>query len=179
MVGAVPDQQHTPAEPRLTARLRAVLEQVPALVAVLHGPDHVVAFANGRRDIIPSAAPVLGRPLREVLGAVGDQPEATRFTRQLGAVLESGTAVHGWEAPIVLPGTDDPSYWDYAMIPLADPGEVPDSVVVHAVEVTRLVEQRSRAEEAEHRFTTLFESNVIGVTITDAERLLVANDAFL
>ena len=77
-------------------------------------------------------------------------------------------------------GAGAPSYWDVTLIPLREaPGQPPDGVVLHAVEVTRLVEARRRAEEAEHRFTTLTGANVMGVTVTDDERLYEANDAFL
>jgi PAS domain S-box-containing protein len=66
------------------------------------------------------------------------------------------------------------------MIPLRETaGGDPDGVVVHAVEVTRLVAARQRAEEAEHRFTSLSEANVMGITVSDEEQLYEANDAFL
>ncbi|MEA2293337.1 MAG: hypothetical protein QOE86_976 [Solirubrobacteraceae bacterium] len=174
----MPAPGHLPAR-SLSVRLRGALDQVPALVFVLRGPDLVVEFANARRSVLTGDAEIIGRPLRDVLGPFADRPEFVRYGRQLRSVLETGEPVHGLEAAARLPGADAPSYWDYAIIPLGSPGAQPDGVALHAVEVTRLVEARARAIEAEHRFTTLFDANVLGVSISDAEIIFEANDAFL
>jgi PAS domain S-box-containing protein len=175
----VQEPARIPAEAPVSERLITVLDDIPALVAVLRGPDLVVEFANARRDLLVGADEVLGRPLRDLLGPLADRPEFKSYADELRHVLETGETIRGWESPARLPGTEHDSFWDYAMIPLRDPGQPPVGVVVHSVEVTRLVEARSRAEALEHRFTTLFEANVIGVTISRLDQVLEANDAFL
>src|SRR3954471_22194105 len=107
MVGAVPEAGH-PYFAALTDRLRAALDQVPALVMVLRGPELIVEFANARRTVLTGDAEILGRPLRDVLGRAVDRPDLARYGRQLRTVLETGETHHGLEAKALLPGADAP-----------------------------------------------------------------------
>jgi PAS domain S-box-containing protein len=131
----------------LSFRLRAALDEIPALVVVFGGPDLTVLLAN-----------------RELPGGI-DVRE--RYLTELRHVLDTGETVHEQQSPIAA------TSWDVTIVPLRDePGSNPSGVALHAVEVTGLVEAR-------RRFQSLSEANVMGVTITDEQRIHEANDAFL
>ena len=131
----------------LSFRLRAALDEIPALVVVFGGPDLTVRLANRQPP--------------------DDVDVRERYLPALRRVLETGETVHEPESPM---GT---ASWDVTILPLRDEaGADPDGVALHAVDVTRLVEAR-------RRFQSLSDGNVMGVTITDEERILEANDAFL
>ncbi len=169
-----------PAQIPLSSRLRAVLDAVPALVVVFRGADLVVEYANLRHRELLGGPDLVGDTAAEVLGDIAHDPLMAGYLHDLRCVLETGETVSGWEAEAHFPGAPGTTYWDYVMIPLRSAADMPpDAVVLHATDVTRLVETRRAAAVAEHRFTTLFEANVIGVSISDQQTLLEANDAFL
>ncbi|HVL94396.1 MAG TPA: SpoIIE family protein phosphatase [Solirubrobacteraceae bacterium] len=154
-------------------RLRAALAQVPALVALFAAPDLRIelvsaASVEGAGD---AEAALLGRTATDVAAGAAD-PRVAGYAQLLERVLATGESVHRSETPVRLPGAAADSFWDVALVPLRDPAGAVDGVLLHAVEVTRLVEAR-------HRFTTLLGSSAVGVTITGEDELLEANDAFL
>src|SRR4051794_38121885 len=165
----------------MSVRLRAVIDEVPALVAVMLGPELIVQFANRRhRDLTGDGGDVVGRSLVEVFAGADGDPGLRRQLDELLRAVEHGEGAQGLAAPLRFPGLPGETYWDYVIIPLRDAPDVkPIGVALHATEVTRLVEAQGRAAEADRRFTSLFEANVIGVTISDETRIIEANDAFL
>lgn len=165
----------------LTPRLRAALDEIPAFVLVLQGPELVVGLASVRPDSPVKGSAVEGRPVSAVLPRVlADPADAERYLAAIRRVLETGETVHQPESRVVFAGRESPTWWDVVLVALREaPGAPPDGVCVHAVDVTRLVEARRRAEQAEARFTSLTEANVIGVCVADGERWLELNDAFL
>ncbi len=167
--------------PELSSRLRAALHEIPALVVILWGPELDVLVANPRRPGLPQGADAEGLPVERMLGlALADPDDRERYLAALRHVFATGETRHYLESPVVFAGTEETTYWDVTMVPIRDEqGTEPDGVVVHAVDVTRLVAARQRGEEAERRYTSLFEANVVGVSISDEERLYEANDAFL
>ena len=165
----------------MSVRLKTVMDEVPALIVVLAGPELVIVFANQRhRQLIQGEPEVLGHALGDVLEKVGDDPLMRQYEAELRGVMRTGRPVQAFEAPVRLPGIDGETFWDYVVIPLREkPGQPPSGVVLYATDVTRLVKARARATEAERRFTALFDSNVTGVWITDDTHVLEANEAFL
>ena len=168
------------ADAALNPRLRAVLDQIPALVLVMRGEDLVVEVANPRRPGLPQGAGLEGLPAQRMLEAALEDPrDRSRFLATMRQVLATGEPVRELDVPVRFLGTDRTSYWDLMILPLRADAGAAEGVVLFATEVTRLVAARHRAEEAEHRFITLFESDVLAVTIADEERILEANDAYL
>lgn len=164
----------------LTPRLRAVLDQLPALVLVMRGPDLVVEVANPRRPGLPQGAEVVGLTVEQMLRhALVSAVDRERYMAAVRRVLATGEPIRELESRVRFAGDAGPSYWDVVVLPLPGDEGAPEGVVLFATDVTRLVAARERAEQAEYRFTTLFESNVIGVTIVDEARILEANDAYL
>ncbi len=165
----------------LTSRLRAALDEIPAFVCVLSGPDLRVALASPRPGSPVDAASVEGWPAERLLErALSDPGERQRYLDALRRVYETGETLERLETQVSFAGRDTVTWWDLVVVPLREePGAPPDGVCMHAVDVTRLVTARRRAEAAEHRFTTLTEANVIGVCVADGETWLEVNDAWL
>jgi PAS domain S-box-containing protein len=154
-------------------RFFEILDQIPAVLCVLRGPTHVVEFANPLYRALAGDTPLLGRPVAEVF----DQPENRAFVELLDTIHATGEPVRGYAQRGVIRGRE--VFYDFVYLPLrSDTGEV-EGVLVHAVEATAAVGARRAAEEAENRYRTLFDSNVVGVCVTDEERVLEANDAYL
>lgn len=128
------------AAPRTTSapdreRFFAILDELPAVVGVLHGPGHAVAFANPRFVALAGEdGRVLGRPLTELF----DEPEPAMLAL-LDRVRRTGQGATGtgWRGDV--DGRE--VHLDYAFVPL--PGT--DAILVHAVDVTeRQAAERER-----------------------------------
>jgi PAS domain S-box-containing protein len=166
--------------------LDELLDRVPAVIATVRGPDHVVEYANPAFRALAPGEEVLGRPL----GALFPQQENRRFLDLLDRVYATGETAAGeeWRGVVADPDTGGQivRWFDFAFVPLPErcggEHEVRDSggeVMIHAVEVSRLVEARRHAQESQRRLRLLVDANVVGVTISDEERVLEANDAWL
>ena len=165
----------------LTPRLRATLDAIPAFVLVLQGPELEVTFASPRPGSAMAADAVIGWPMERLLArAVRDRADRERQLSAVRRVLETGEPLLQPESRIAFAGRGEVTWWDVAVVPLRpDPDAPPDGVALHAVEVTRLVRARGRAEEAERRYTALLEADMVGVCIADDERWLEVNDTWL
>ncbi len=155
-------------------RFVEILEQIPAVVAVIRGPDLVIEFANPHYRRLVGDRPMVGRPVAEVF----DEPDNRHFVDLLAQVYASGEPFYRQGAAGRGPGGED-VFYDFAYVPLRTPDGAVDGVLVHAVDVTAQVGAVEAAESSELRFRTLADSNIFGVCIADAERMLEANDAFL
>src|SRR5215210_6333298 len=124
--------------PALSPRLRAALDEIPALVLVLHGPELTLVAANARRAGLPRGDAAEGLPAERMLEQVLAEPEArARYLDALRRVLTSGETIHALESAVRFTGSAEPTYWDVTLVPTREaPGEAPDGVVLHAVEVT-------------------------------------------
>lgn len=152
--GSVPAaraEQHTgdtapvPAVDELPAR--DVLDRVPALVALVHGPDHRIAYVNDAYSAAFGARPA-GAPAREAL------PELSELglLPLLDQVLRSGR-------PRTLKSrkaVDGRSY-TFTCTPVAEDGDRDGGVLVFATDVTDHAEaaERLRASERRQRETAV------------------------
>jgi PAS domain S-box-containing protein len=151
-----------------SAALDELLDRVPAVIAVVRGPDHLVEYANPLFLALAACEPVVGRPVGELF----TQPENRPFVDLLDRVYATGEPATGEEWRGVV-GEGVERWFDFAFVPLRN------GVMIHAVEVSRLVAARRHAEESERRFRLLVDANVVGVTISDHEQVLEANDEWL
>jgi PAS domain S-box-containing protein len=149
-----------------------VLDRMPAIVAVFRGPQHVVEYGNPLFRALAPDEPVMGRPIADVF----DRPENRKFIELLDHVYATGLSATGneWRGVTV----EGERFLDFAFVPLRSGTEV-GGVLVHAVDVSRLVAARRHAEESERRLKALVDAKIVGVTISDEERTLEANDAWL
>lgn len=155
-------------------RFLEILEQVPAVVAVIRGPELVIEFANPRYRRLGGGRPMVGRPVAEVF----DEPGDHLFVDLPAQVYASGQPYLG-QGPVGKDAAGADVYYDFTYVPLRAADGTVEGVLVHAVDVTAQVGAVQAAESSELRFRTLAEANIFGVGIADSERMLEANDAFL
>jgi PAS domain S-box-containing protein len=160
-------------------RVEDVLDQLPATIGIFTGPDLVVAYANPLYAALAGDRELVGRPVAEVF----DEPQNARVVEALRRCYESGELVRGQEwagvAPDPRTGRPRAVWFDFAYVPLrAADGQVVGAMV-HAMEVTELVEARRGAEESERRLRLLTNAGVVGVVTSDERGIVEANDAFL
>jgi PAS domain S-box-containing protein len=122
--------------------------QAPAAIAIIRGPDHVFELAN------PLYERIIGRPSTELLGRPGREaiPELTEqgvwdiFDR----IYATGEPFHGEEFPAKIErghGDLEQGYFNFVGQPTyAMDGSV-DGILIHAVDVTDLVQARLRVEQ--------------------------------
>lgn len=143
-------------------RLRELIQQAPAMIAVLRGPDFIFELANppylasvGRTDLV-------GKRVREAFPEL----EGQGYFEMLDAVYRSGEASIGTESLAFLDrhgtGTLEPAYFNLVFQPLRDAeGEV-DGILIHAVDVSEQVEARHTVERLEERLRLALEAADIG-----------------
>jgi PAS domain S-box-containing protein len=159
-------------------RVGDVLDRLPAVVAIFRGPHHVVEYGNPLFLALAGGEPLVGRPVAEVF----TQEANRKFIAQLDRVFETGEPVHGeeWPARVAdVTGEEVDRYFDFTFVPLHVGADAVGGVLAHAVEVSRLVEARGQAHESERRLKALVDANIVGVTVSDEERTIEANDAWL
>lgn len=132
------------------ARLHSLFMQAPAVIAVAHGPEHVLELVNpsflklvGRTN----AADVLGRPVRDALPELVGQGYVDLFDQ----VYRSGETFIGTAMPAQLDrdsdGTPEEGYFTFVVQPLRGAEGAVEGLMAHAVEVTEQVRARRQAEE--------------------------------
>ncbi|WP_437735539.1 PAS domain-containing protein [Sorangium sp. So ce1335] len=128
-------------------RLYEVFMQVPAIIAVLEGPEHTFTVANPRYLQLVGRRDLVGKPLREALPEVVDQG----FQELLDSVRQSGKPFVAHDALVKLDrrgdGALDDVYLDFVYQPLKDAGGSVFGIMAHAVETTEQVLARKRVEE--------------------------------
>jgi len=128
------------------ALAQTMVRHAPVAMALLTGSDHVVALANpaffellGVED----SSLALGSPLRQV---ITDRAERFSSMLRLDAVYHGSEPQAMIELPIHL--GRGITYWNVTTSPLVGEGGVMGGVLVAAVDVTRLVTARRRAQES-------------------------------
>lgn len=132
-------------DPEQLYDLREVLRRLPAPVALTHGPQHQLGYANqAYRDLFGARTP--GRPAAESL------PELATLgvLPLLDQVLRSGRP-RSVKSRCIL-GLGGNRYYNIACVPLGPDGPAaPAGVLVFATEVTDQVQSAGRLREAERR----------------------------
>lgn len=82
-------------------RLRLLFQQAPGFMAVVRGPQHVFELANEAYLRLVGERDVIGKPVREVLPELEDQP----FFLQLDRVFTTGQPYFALEARVLLHST--------------------------------------------------------------------------
>ncbi|HWQ56526.1 MAG TPA: PAS domain S-box protein [Bryobacteraceae bacterium] len=163
--------------------LQKLVENSPAAIAVLEGPEHRCVFANSAFTAAANATLVDEHGCASI-----DQVYCTAKSVSL------------LERPVPLAGGAGTGYWNIDYVPLMGTDGKPESVLVIGRDVTDLVSARKRAEvfaaeakrrarEAEEgrkavddltaRFRRLIDGGFIGIAVADPDRIVEANDAFL
>ncbi|MCU1678112.1 MAG: luxQ 3, partial [Frankiales bacterium] len=126
--------------------LRRGLDDSPALVAIMTGPEHVFAYTNPAYDEF-AGRPSLGHPVREVFPEL----EGQGFFELLDQVFTTGETVRLDDAPIryVRPGTAEPvdAWLTFTYSAVVESGTSVTGVMCTAVDVTGTVLARAKADE--------------------------------
>ncbi|HEV2115835.1 MAG TPA: PAS domain S-box protein [Terriglobales bacterium] len=142
-------------------RVLEFLQQVPAAIAMLRGPEHRWNYVNpaylkviGREH----ANELLGKPIRETLPEL----EGQGYLELLDRAYKTGQAIGETEARVRRNRGQnrkpEDAYFNFLYQPLKDITGKVEGVFVHAVDVTPQVEARRAIEESEQQFRMLAES---------------------
>ena len=163
-------------EPYSASRLLDAFSKVPALLAVLRGPDHVYAFLNDAFMAIVDIDDPIGKPF-------GASHHATtgRLREILDRVYATGVPWSAQEVPIPSIGKDGKEhYFNLNFVPLRGEGDVIDGIILHSFDVTELVIARREASANEARLRRLVEGNIVGIAFwRDGGVITEANDELL
>lgn len=139
-------------------RLQELLQQAPAAIALLNGPEHRWVYVNEEYVRVTgrsSAADFLGKTLVESLPELQTQ----EYADLLDHVYRTGEPYIGREAKATLnrsaSGQPDEVYFDFVYQPVRNAEGLVEGVLVHAVEVTDRVVARKTIEKSEQRFRAL------------------------
>jgi PAS domain-containing protein len=170
-----------PASERIALlRLRGILDELPAAVALLRGPDHVFEFVNEEYRRLVSGAEVLGRSVEEALPEVAAQG----FVQLLDDVFRTGDTHFGRETPITLEhdGWTEDLFLDFTYQPVHGADGGIEGILVFAVDVTVSVLTREQVEATERRLQenrfrraidSMIDTVVIGAAVTDDDGRVV------
>ncbi|MBB5863322.1 PAS domain S-box-containing protein [Xanthomonas arboricola] len=122
----------------------SVLEQSPAFMAVLRGPDYIVESANQRFHALAGDRPLIGRSLVEAMPEIVDQG----YQRLLDEVRRSGEPFIGESMTAYLQRTPtaalDEIFVDFLYQPMRDSDGRIDAILVHGFDVTHQRNGESR-----------------------------------
>ncbi|WP_395844906.1 PAS domain S-box protein [Archangium violaceum] len=150
-------------------RLNSLFQLSPALIMVLQGPEHIITLANPLFVQLFGGREFVGKPLFEVFPEVVEQG----YSEQIDNVYRTGKPVTGNEASLWLPSPDggEPQefFFNYVDMPTYGPDGQVDGIFMHAVEVTELVRERRKAEEALALLDTLFNTAPVAMSFVDRD----------
>jgi len=130
---------------RQRQRLELMFQQVPAMVNVLTGPDHVFELVSPLTQRLMGTRQLIGRPIRE---ALPELPAAR--VAAYDHVYRTGETVRELEVASVFPHPDGgpgaPFFYDLTLVPLRDEQQRIEGVMVFAFETTERVLDRQRVE---------------------------------
>lgn len=157
-----------------------LLMQAPALIALLRGPHHVYELANQLYLERVGQRKLLGLPIR----IARPELEGLGIFERLDQVYRTGQPFVGTEMRLELThpqtGQREECYFNFVYQPVRDGQGMVDGILIHGIEVTEQVQRRLKIQVSESRFQRLVHSNVIGVSFTRANGMIMdANEWFL
>lgn len=149
------------------ANINRVLQQAPALICTLQGPEHIFEFANDRYLDFFGGRELIGKPIKEVMPEIGSQG----LIDILNNVYQTGEAFHGNEIKVSFEennGSTSEYYFDFVYQPILKDQEV-DGIFVLAVDISDEIEARKKAEKSEEELRNLIDTVPVIIWITDAK----------
>jgi PAS domain S-box-containing protein len=152
------------------ARLAAVVEQAPAFICTLRGPEHVFEFANERYYEIAGRRDIIGKAVRQAQPEV----EAQGYLEILDRVYRTGESFEAKEKSLLLRrgGKDqalEQRFINVAWQALREVDGTISGVFIHGVDVTELVGSREALRASEERYRRLVETAHEGIWTIDAD----------
>ncbi|WP_046244915.1 PAS domain-containing sensor histidine kinase [Hymenobacter terrenus] len=126
-------------------QLSNILDQAPAFIATVAGPDHRFTFFNTQYDELLGHRACLGQPLAECLPELVHQG----FTKLLDHVYQTGEMVAGQEVLVHMKDGITPldRYFDFSYIALRDEQNQVTGILNFALDVSERVRARQQAEQ--------------------------------
>ncbi|WP_395824241.1 PAS domain-containing protein [Archangium minus] len=150
-------------------RLELLFQQSPAAIFVMQGPEHIITLANPLTVRRLHGRNMVGKPLREAFPELIEQG----YGELIDNVYRTGKPAVGNEAPLWLvpPEGGEPkeAFFNYVYTPTHGPDGQVDGVFGHVVEVTELVCERRRAEEALALLDTLLDTAPVAMSFVDRD----------
>jgi PAS domain S-box-containing protein len=129
------------------ARLRTILTEAPAQIAVVRGPEYVFEFANPRYLASAGGREVLGRPALQVFPELASQG----FREMLDTAYHGGEPLSLEEVPAAVDrdgtGVMEEGYYNLVLQPLRDAEGKVEALLSHTIDVTGQVRARREVEE--------------------------------
>ncbi|EPX57171.1 hypothetical protein D187_006925 [Cystobacter fuscus DSM 2262] len=150
-------------------RLNSLFQHSPAFIFVMRGPEHLLSLANPLTVRRLGGRELVGKPLREAIPELVEQG----YGELIDNVYRTGQPAVANEAPLWLVPLEGEapkeSFFNYVYTPTHGPDGAVDGVFAHVVEVTELVRERRRAEEALALLDTLLNTAPVAMTFLDRE----------
>ncbi|OJH37028.1 PAS domain S-box protein [Cystobacter ferrugineus] len=150
-------------------RLDSLFQQSPAFIFVMRGPEHILTLANPLAVRRLGGRELVGKPLREAIPEFVEQG----YGELIDNVYRTGKPATANEAPLwlVSPEGGEPkeSFFNYVYTPTHGPDGEVDGVFGHVVEVTELVRERRKAEEALALLDTLLTTTPVLLSFLDRD----------
>jgi signal transduction histidine kinase/CheY-like chemotaxis protein len=156
------------------AQLMRWFDEIPALIAILRGANHVYEFANRAYLAGARLEHVIGTPV----GQLRDRVMDLDFVAMLDRVYATGTPMEVQEVHlrhVAADGTPTDEYYDTILQPVRGANGAIDGTLLHSVNVTERVLARGRleAQRAELREA----ETLLGTVIANAPIILWSVDA--
>jgi PAS domain S-box-containing protein len=159
-----------------------LLMDVPAVIAVLSGPDHTYELANKMyMETIGADRQIIGKPIKEALPEL----ESQGVYKLLDDVYTTGEPFIANEMEIGLDrcgtGVLESVYFNFIYQPIRDHAGKIVQILVHAIDISQSVKERKRAEKSEEQFRSFVQNAPIpiGIYVGREMRIQNVNDAIL
>ena len=138
-----------------TESLKDMLMQLPAAIALMRGSDHVFEMANDLYYDIVGKTDLVGLPGRKAIGETVSQG----LWDIIDNVYQTGEPFVASEFPVFnnehKNGSEGLRYFKFAINPLYNHNHSVDGILIHAVDVTELVNTRNIIQESGEQFRFL------------------------
>ncbi|HYF41038.1 MAG TPA: PAS domain S-box protein [Ramlibacter sp.] len=135
-------------------RLHQLFMQMPGIVAVVRGPDHVFEIANAPMRELYGHRPLIGRPAREALPELASQG----YFELLDKVYATGEPVEGKAAPAMVPTRDgqlEQRFYDFIYQPVRDDHGVVTGIFSQGIDVTEGALAAQKLKKREQLFRVM------------------------
>lgn len=128
-------------------------DDVPAVIAIMKGPDHVYDYANALYMSVANKTDLLGRPVREALPEL----EGQGLFEMLDQVYQTGVPLRIEEIQIdydrFKTGTPEALFFSLYYKPIKNAEGVTEGIFVHGYDITEPVRARLIAKKTKTNFT--------------------------
>jgi PAS domain S-box-containing protein len=136
-------------------RLKNVLIQLPAAIAVLKGPDHIFEMANDQYYTIVGKKDLIGMPGRKAVPEIVSQG----IWDIIDNVYKTGEPFTASEFPVLRKlensAESEQRYYNFSINPVLDQNHRTEGIIIHAVDITDLVNTRNFIQDSGEQFRIL------------------------